>query len=110
MRFSSNAPLNHDVRLRANRRELGICAAVISSKDSYLEVPMNEAGNPAQECPDQGVRYILLAIEAEILSEQSVSPYLREASHRLSQFWLARAAAARNDENMPQEFHAPTRN
>ena len=71
---------------------------------------MNEAGNPAQECPDQGVRYILLAIEAEILSEQSVSPYLREASHRLSQFWLARAAAARNDENMPQEFHAPTRN
>ena len=70
---------------------------------------MNETGNRVQQYPDQGVRYILLAIEAEMLSEQAVSPYLREASHRLSQFWLARAAAARNDENAPQEFHAPTR-
>ena len=71
---------------------------------------MNEAANPAQEYPDQHVRYILLAIEAEMLSEQAVSPYLREASHRLSQFWVARAAAAQNDENVPEEFHAPTRN
>jgi hypothetical protein len=70
---------------------------------------MNEVGNRAQECVDQRVRYILLAIEAEVLSEQAVSPYLREASHRLSQFWLARAAAAQ-DENEPEEFHAPTRN
>jgi len=68
---------------------------------------MNEAA--AQEYPDQRVRYILLAVEAEMLSEQAVSPYLREASHRLSQFWLARAAAAQNDENVPEEFHAPTR-
>jgi hypothetical protein len=71
---------------------------------------MNEVGNRAQGYVDQRVRYILLAIEAEVLSEQAVSPYLRHASHRLSQFWLARAAAAQDDENEPQEFHAPTRN
>jgi hypothetical protein len=71
---------------------------------------MNEVGNRAQGYVDQRVRYILLAIEAEVQSEQAVSPYLREASHRLSQFWLARAAAAQDDENEPEEFHAPTRN
>ena len=71
---------------------------------------MNEVCNHAQEHVDQRVRYILLAIEAEVLSEQAVSPYLREASHRLSQFWLARAAAAQDEENEPEEFHAPTRN
>ena len=70
---------------------------------------MNELDNRVQEHVDQRVRYILLAIEAEMLSEQAVSPYLREASHRLSQFWLARAAAAQDDENEPEEFHAPTR-
>ena len=67
---------------------------------------MNETGSHAHEYPDQRVRYILLAIEAEMLSEQAVSPYLREASHRLSQFWLARAAQS----DMEEEFHAPTRN
>jgi hypothetical protein len=70
---------------------------------------MNELGSRAQEYVDPRVRYILLAIEAEMLSEQAVSPYLREASHRLSQFWLARAAAAQTDENEPEEFRAPTR-
>ena len=71
---------------------------------------MNKTENRVQQYPDQGVRYILLAIEAEMLSEKAVSPYLSEAWRRLSQFWFARAAAARNDDNAPQEFHAPTRN
>ena len=69
---------------------------------------MNKTENCVQQYPDQGVRYILLAIEAEMLSEKAVSPYLSEAWRRLSQFWFARAAAARND--VPQEFHAPMRN
>lgn len=65
---------------------------------------MTETENRVQQCPDQGVRYIVLAIEAEVLSEQCVSPYLREACLRLSQFWLAQARASGSD-----RFHAPTR-
>lgn len=58
-----------------------------------------------QQYPDQGVRYILLAIEAEMLSEQAVSPYLREACVRLSSFWVAHAANG----NGSEKFRAPTR-
>ena len=60
-----------------------------------------------QQYPDQGVRYILLAIEAEMLSEQAVSPYLREAYLRLCRFWLASAAASQGKES--EKFRAPTR-
>jgi hypothetical protein len=60
-----------------------------------------------QQYPDQGVRYILLAIESEVLSEQAGSPYLREAYLRLSRFWLASAAAAQGKES--ERFRAPTR-
>ena len=80
------------------------------SRLSIRKLAMNEAGNRGQEFMNQRARYILLAIEAEALSDQAVSPYLREATHRLSQFWLTCAAAVRDDENVPEEFHAPTRN
>ncbi len=66
---------------------------------------MNETDKYAQDCPDQRVRYVLLAIEAELLSEQAVSPYLREACLRLSRFWLSYAANGRGSE----KFHAPRR-
>lgn len=69
---------------------------------------MNESENRVQQYPDQGVRYILLAIEAELLSEQAASPYLREAYLRLSRFWLAHAAALQGG-NGPEKFQAPTR-
>ena len=62
-----------------------------------------------QQSPDQGVRYILLAIEAELLSEQAVSPYLSEAYLRLSRFWLACAATPQGDGGKSEKFHAPTR-
>ena len=62
-----------------------------------------------QQSPDQGVRYILLAIEAELLSEQAVSPYLSEAYLRLSRFWLAYAAASQGAGKESEKFHAPTR-
>src|SRR5204862_2235590 len=101
--FHQIAALNHDVRLRTHRRELGICVAVISSKDS--DVPVNKMENRVHQYPDQGVRYILLAIEAEMLSEQAVSPYLREACLRLSRFWLVCAANGKGSD----KFHAPRR-
>ena len=66
---------------------------------------MNETDKYAQDCPDQRVRYVLLAIEAELLSEQAVSPYLREACLRLSRFWLGYAANGKGSE----KFHAPGR-
>jgi hypothetical protein len=68
---------------------------------------MSESGH--HEYPDQRRRYILLAMEAEVLSEQAASPYIREASIRLSQFWRACAEASPNDGGMSEEFHAPTR-
>ena len=61
--------------------------------------------NRVHQYPDQGVRYILLAIEAEMLSEQAVSRYLREACLRLSRFWLDYAANGKGSE----KFHAPGR-
>src|SRR5258706_7353909 len=70
---------------------------------------MNKAGDHAQESSDQRVHYILLAIEAEVLSEQAVSPYLREAYLRLSRFWLTCAAMAQGDGGKSEKFHAPTR-
>ena len=70
---------------------------------------MSETENRVQQYPDQGVRYILLAIEAELLSEQAVSPYLREACLRLSRFWLVCAATSQGNGNESEEFHAPTR-
>ena len=66
---------------------------------------MNKMENRVHQYPDQGVRYILLAIEAEMLSEQAVSPYLREACLRLSRFWLDYAANGKGSE----KFHAPGR-
>ncbi len=66
---------------------------------------MNETDKYAQDCPDQRVRYVLLAIEAEGLSEQAVSPYLREACLRLSRFWLDYAANGKGSE----KFLAPRR-
>jgi len=66
---------------------------------------MNETDKHAQDCPHQRVRYVLLAIEAEVLSEQAVSPYLREACLRLSRFWLSYAANGKGSE----KFHAPRR-
>ena len=66
---------------------------------------MDEIIKHGLDCPDQSVRYVLLAIEAEVLSEQAVSPYLREACLRLSSFWLAHAANG----NGSEEFRAPTR-
>ncbi len=66
---------------------------------------MNETDEHAQDWPHQRVRYVLLAIEAEVLSEQAVSPYLREACLRLSRFWLSCAANGKGSE----KFHAPRR-
>ena len=66
---------------------------------------MNEADKHGRDSPDQRVRYVLLAIESEVLSEQAVSPYLREACLRLSTFWVAQAANG----NGSEKFHAPTR-
>ncbi|MEA2825188.1 MAG: hypothetical protein QOF03_1670 [Alphaproteobacteria bacterium] len=66
---------------------------------------MNETDQYAQDRPDKRVRYVLLAIEAELLSERAVSPYLREACLRLSRFWLGYAASDKGLE----KFHAPTR-
>jgi hypothetical protein len=54
-------------------------------------------------------RYVLLAIEAELLSEQSVSPYLRDAAVRLSKFWLARAAECGRNGASAEKFSAPHR-
>jgi hypothetical protein len=68
---------------------------------------MKNADNLAQRGPDQRLRYVLLAIEAEVLSEQATSPYIRDAYLRLSQFWVARAAASQKD--LLEQFHAPTR-
>ena len=68
---------------------------------------MNEAGH--QEYPGQRRRYILLAMEAEGLSEHAASPYIREASIRLSLFWRACAEASPKDGEISEEFHAPTR-
>ena len=68
---------------------------------------MNEAGH--QRYPDQRRRYILLALEAEVLSEQAASPYIREASLRLSQFWHACAHESSDDSEISESFHAPTR-
>jgi hypothetical protein len=70
---------------------------------------MKNADNPAQRGPDQRLRYVLLAIEAEVLSEQATSPYIHDAYLRLSQFWVARAAASQRDGNLLEQFHAPTR-
>ena len=66
---------------------------------------MNETDEYAQDRPDHRVRYVLLAIEAEVLSEQAVSPYLRGAYLRLARFWLGYAANGKGLE----KFHAPTR-
>ena len=66
---------------------------------------MNETDKHAHDRPDRRVRYVLLAIEAELLSEQALSPYLREACLRLSRFWLGYAANGKGLE----KFHAPTR-
>ncbi len=66
---------------------------------------MNETDKHAQDWPHQRVRYVLLAIEAEVLSEQAVSPYLREACLRLSRFWLDYAANGKGSE----KFLAPRR-
>ena len=42
---------------------------------------MKNADNHAQRGPDQRLRYVLLAIEAEVLSEQATSPYIEVQSH-----------------------------
>lgn len=71
---------------------------------------MAEAEHPAQESPDQRVRYILLAIEAETLSAQSDSPYIRDSCLRLAQFWMTRAVEIENGNRIAEKFRAPDRN
>lgn len=66
---------------------------------------MNKANDHKPGCPDQRVHYVLLGIEAEVLSDQAVSPYLREAYLRLSRFWLAYAGTSQGG----HKFCAPTR-
>jgi len=70
---------------------------------------MKDTEDQAPRCPDQRLRYVLLAIEAEVLSEQATSPYIKDAYLRLSRFWVARAAAYQNEGKAPEPFHAPTR-
>ena len=53
--------------------------------------------------------YVLLAMEAELLSQRSVSPYIRDAYLRLSKFWLARATELENNPRAAEQFHATGR-
>jgi len=53
-------------------------------------------------------RYVLLSIEAELLAEQSASPYIRDACLRLARFWLALAAECENN-GAAEKFRAPSR-
>jgi hypothetical protein len=61
------------------------------------------------EAADQLRYYVLLSMEAELLSQRSVSPYIRDAYLRLSEFWLARAAEFERNPGGTVKFHAPTR-
>ena len=70
---------------------------------------MAEAERPANASRDQRVRYILLAIEAETLSGQSASPYIRDSCLRLAQFWMTRAAEIENGTRALEKFRAPDR-
>jgi hypothetical protein len=61
------------------------------------------------ESDDRLRHYVLLSVEAELLSERSVSPYVRDAYLRLSKFWLARATELESNPSAAEEFHAPGR-
>ena len=70
---------------------------------------MNVDPNSCNQTPDPRLRYVLLAMEAEQLSERATSTYLREACMRLCRFWTAQAEDVRDDGNMTQKFEAPRR-
>jgi hypothetical protein len=70
---------------------------------------MDEPDHPLTQLADLRMHYVMLAIEAELLSAEANSPYIRDACLRLSSFWTARAAALENQDDLTQSFHAPTR-
>jgi hypothetical protein len=70
---------------------------------------MGEAELASTDIAELRTHYVMLAIEAELLSEEANSPYIREACMRLSKFWTAHAAALQNQAGLAQNFHAPTR-
>ena len=77
--------------------------------DQGTEDPMDEPDNSSTQFADLRTHYVMLAIEAELLSAEANSPYIRDACLRLSSFWTAQAAALQNHGDLTQSFHAPTR-
>jgi hypothetical protein len=70
---------------------------------------MDEPDYPSAQSTDLRARYVMLAIEAELLSAEANSPYIRDACLRLSSFWTAQATALHEQGEQAPRFHAPTR-